>query len=174
MALTLHEAIIPSWLQIIDSVNTLIDRGAAFAKDNGMTEADLVGAKLFDDMLPFAYQVKSCWGHSGYAIEAVRAGEFRPDLTPPPETFAELKASLHHARDVLNSASVDELEGLAGNDMVFAFGDNFRQEYTVQDFLLSFSNPNFYFHAATAYDILRMRGVPLGKRDFLGKTRAKG
>jgi hypothetical protein len=36
---------------------------------------------------------------------------------------------------------------------------------------LSFSQPNFYFHAATSYDILRWKGVPIGKRDFLGRMR---
>ncbi|WP_336987102.1 DUF1993 domain-containing protein [Altererythrobacter aquiaggeris] len=173
MALTLHQAVIPSWLQIIDSVDRLIDQASAFAGDNGLDESEMVQARLIGNMLPFAYQVKSVWGHSGFAIEAVRAGEYRPEMEPPPGTFAELKALLDKARGVLGSTSVDELEDIAGNDMVFAFGDTFRQEYTVQDFLLSFSNPNFFFHAATAYDILRMRGVTLGKRDFLGATRVK-
>ncbi len=173
MPLTLHAALIPSWLQVIDSVDAMIDKAAAFAAENDMSESELVQARLIDDMLPFSYQVKSCWGHSGYAIEAVRAGEYRPEMTPPPGTFAELKASLDHSRDVLSGTTADELESIAGNDMVFAFGDKYRREYTVQDFLLSFTNPNFYFHAATAYDILRMKGVQVGKRDFLGATKVK-
>jgi len=36
---------------------------------------------------------------------------------------------------------------------------------------MSFSQPNFYFHAATAYDIARAKGVAIGKRDFLGRMR---
>jgi hypothetical protein len=48
---------------------------------------------------------------------------------------------------------------------------DFRMPFTAEDFLLSFSQPNFYFHAATAYDILRMKGVAVGKRDFMGKLR---
>jgi hypothetical protein len=28
--------------------------------------------------------------------------------------------------------------------------------------------PNFFFHLTTAYAILRSKGVPLGKGDFLG------
>ena len=40
-------------------------------------------------------------------------------------------------------------------------------------FLLSFSQPNFYFHATTAYAILRAKGVKLGKQDFLGQLRVK-
>ena len=45
--------------------------------------------------------------------------------------------------------------------------------FTAESFVLSFSLPNFFFHAATAYDILRTKGVPLGKRDFLGQLRIK-
>ena len=44
--------------------------------------------------------------------------------------------------------------------------------FTAQNFALSFSLPNFYFHATTAYDILRMKGVKLGKMDFLGAMAA--
>jgi hypothetical protein len=45
--------------------------------------------------------------------------------------------------------------------------------FTVENFLMSFSLPNFYFHATTAYDIFRHNGVPLGKRDFMGTLRLK-
>ena len=63
-------------------------------------------------------------------------------------------------------------EKFIGRDMRFAFGDR-HLDYTAENFLLSFSQPNFYFHAATTYDILRWKGVPLGKRDFVGKSRIK-
>ena len=45
--------------------------------------------------------------------------------------------------------------------------------FTPETFLLTFSLPNFYFHAVTAYDILRTRGVPLGKRDYEGQLRTR-
>jgi hypothetical protein len=45
--------------------------------------------------------------------------------------------------------------------------------FTSETFLLSFSLPNFHFHAVTAYDILRSRGVPLGKRDYEGRLRTR-
>jgi hypothetical protein len=56
--------------------------------------------------------------------------------------------------------------------MRFAFGER-QVNYTAENFLLSFSQPNFYFHATTAYDILRSKGLPLGKRDFVGRVRIK-
>ena len=56
--------------------------------------------------------------------------------------------------------------------MRFAFGER-HLDYTAENFLLSFSQPNFYFHATTTYDILRWKGFPIGKRDFMGKTRTR-
>jgi len=38
---------------------------------------------------------------------------------------------------------------------------------TARDYRTTFTLPNFYFHIATAYDILRHNGVPLGKQDYL-------
>ena len=43
-----------------------------------------------------------------------------------------------------------------------------RGKFSGQSLLLNFCLPNFYFHATTAYDILRQSGVELGKRDFMG------
>ena len=54
--------------------------------------------------------------------------------------------------------------------MCFAMRE-MRMDFTAETFLMTFSQPNFYFHAATAYDILRHKGVALGKRDFLGAVR---
>ena len=48
-----------------------------------------------------------------------------------------------------------------------------RLSFRAEDFLMSLSMPNFYFHAATAYDILRWKGLAIGKRDFLGRMRIK-
>ena len=40
--------------------------------------------------------------------------------------------------------------------------------YQGMQFLLGQALPNFYFHVATAYNILRHNGIEIGKRDYLG------
>ena len=67
---------------------------------------------------------------------------------------------------------VDEVNGLEGRDMVFQIGER-KMPFVAEGFLLSFSLPNFFFHATTTYDILRSKGVKLGKRDFMGALRLK-
>jgi hypothetical protein len=64
------------------------------------------------------------------------------------------------------------VNALEGGEVVFQIRD-FKMLFTAENFLMSFSMPNFYFHATTAYDILRSKGVPLGKRDFMGQMRMK-
>ena len=59
------------------------------------------------------------------------------------------------------------MNALADGKLLFKIGGN-ELPFTNVNFALSFSLPNFYFHATTAYDILRSKGVPLGKMDFLG------
>jgi hypothetical protein len=174
MALSLHSALIPNMLQVIGAVQKMLDKAEAYCDENSIPHANMIGAKLADDMLPFAYQVKCCRTHSSQAIAAVREGVVSPDMSPFPDTFDGLRAVLSKTVTELEAVSETELEELADNDMRFEIPGKFRLDFTVQDFLLSFSQPNFYFHSSTAYDILRMKGVPLGKTDFLGAMRMKG
>ena len=172
MAFSLYAATVPSYRQILEAVSGLLGQAEAFCTDKGVAPHDIIQARLAEDMLPFAYQVKSTAVHSLGAIEGVRKGVFSPDMTPPPESFAALKARIAETLAALEAIEAAEVDAFVGRDMRFAFGDR-RIDYTAENFLLSFSQPNFYFHATTAYDILRWKGVPLGKRDFMGKTRAK-
>ena len=172
MTFTLYDATIPNFQQTVGATIGLIDKAEAFCTDTGLDPAELVGAKLADDMLPFGYQVKSVCAHSIGAIKGVRAGLFSPDLSPWPNDLAGLKAALTGAQSALAAVAPDEINGFVGNDMAFAFKDR-RMEFTAENFLLSFSLPNFYFHATTAYAIMRMKGVQIGKMDFMGRPRMK-
>ena len=62
---------------------------------------------------------------------------------------------------------------LSGHDTILRFGTR-EMAFTTEDFLLTFAAPNFYFHATTAYNILRMKGLAIGKRDFNGRVRKLG
>ena len=90
----------------------------------------------------------------------------------PSADYAGLQKLVTGAREELQKVTAEEINDLAGKDIVFEIRDT-KIPFVAEDFLLSFSLPNFYFHATTTYDILRMKGVPLGKRDFLGRMRIK-
>lgn len=172
MTLSLYSATVPSFQQIVASLAAFVDKGEAFATTSGIDPAALINARLAPDMLHFAYQVKSVAVHSVGAIAGIRAGEFAPDMTPPPVDFAALRALLAETAATLAAIDPAEVDGFVGDDMAFVFREH-RVPYLAEDFLLSFSLPNFYFHATTAYGILRAQGVPLGKRDFIGRPRVR-
>ena len=77
---------------------------------------------------------------------------------------------IRKAESALQAFTRDEVNGWAGKDL--QIGPR-RLAFTSETLILSFSLPNFYFHAVTAYDILRTRGVPLGKRDYEGRLRTR-
>jgi uncharacterized protein len=172
MPISLYAATIPSYLQILGSVSGLLDKAQIFCTDKGIAPKDLIEARLAEDMHPFAYQVKSTVVHSLGAIEGVRRGVFSPDETTPPDSFAALKTRITETIEALRAIDPGEIDGFVGRDMRFEFGSR-HVDFTAENFLLSFSQPNFYFHAATTYDILRWKGVPVGKRDFLSSVRKK-
>jgi hypothetical protein len=172
MTLSLYAATVPNFQQTLGAMSGLLDRAEGFCKEKSLAPQDLIQARLAADMLPFAYQVKSTAVHSLGAIEGLRKGVFSPDMTPPPDTFAALKSRVADALAALGSLEPAEVDAFVGRAMRFSFGER-HIDFTGEDFLLSFSQPNFYFHATTAYDILRWKGLPLGKRDFMGRLRSK-
>jgi hypothetical protein len=166
MSLSLHAATVPNWLQILGAGRTWLDKAAA----SDFPESEILGARLAEDMWPFAQQIRMMPLHSQGAIEGVRAGVFRPDFSDPPGSIDALRAGLDQAIASLEAVSEDEMQGFVGRPMRFEVGEK-KVPFTAEDFLLTFSQTNFFFHAVTAYGILRTKGVPVGKLDYLGKLR---
>ena len=123
-------------------------------------------------MAPFHFQIEALTHHAVWGLEAVKTGVFAP---PPPVgamPFTDLRAIVGQAVTALEAFTPDEVNSWAGKDLDLQIGPR-RLAFTSETLILSFSLPNFYFHAVTAYDILRSRGVPLGKRDYEGRLRTR-
>lgn len=170
MPISLHAAFVPSARQIIGACIGVLDKAEAHAAATGCGDAALIGACLAADMAPVPFQVKSVAAHTIGAIDGVRAGRFTPSFGEMPTDFAALKAVLSAADTALAAVTEAEMEGFIGKPVTFALG-TLEMPFTGDQFLLSFSQPNFYFHATTLYDIMRNQGVKLGKRDFMGVPR---
>ncbi len=170
MPFSLYDATIPSNLQILRALDALLAKAETFCAENGIAPAELIDARLAGDMLPLGYQVKSCAVHSIGAIEGVRGGSFSPDRSAWPTDFAGLRELLNAAIAALESLDREAVDALTESDTQFTVGTT-AMPFTGANFLLSFSQPNFYFHATTAYAILRHKGLAIGKRDFIGMPR---
>jgi hypothetical protein len=172
MPISLHDAFLIPALQIVRATDGLLDKAMAFVADGKASEAELIDARLTADMAPFATQVKWVSSHSLGAIKSVQAGNFSPDLLPAPQTLADLQSLTRASIAELAVITVDDMAALEGKLTYFTFNDT-KMPFDGEHFLMTFSHPNFYFHAVTAYDILRVKGVAIGKRDFMGMPRIK-
>lgn len=171
MAISLYDVSVASFQQVLGAVEGFMQKGEEHCREQGIDLAELVDSRLHPDMLPFRFQIMSVVHHSRGAIEGVKAGEFSPPAGPDHD-YAGLRQLVADARTGLDALDREEVEALEGRDVIFQIGD-FKLEFLAEDFLLTFSLPNLHFHATTAYDILRTRGVPLGKRDYMGRMRMK-
>ncbi len=173
MALTLYDAFVPSCRQVLGGMAGIIDKAEAHCDEHGLDPADLIEARLADTMWNLPWHVRSVWVHSAYVISLLPTGEFSPDFTELPGDFAAMKAKVARTLDELAQVTPQQLEEVEDKTIGFVLGGKRLMEFSGQNFLLGFSQPNFYFHATTFYDILRMKGVPLGKRDYMGNPMAR-
>lgn len=172
MSSPLYTATVGTWLQIVPQIALLVDKAEAHCVENGLPATALTDARLAPDMWNFSKQIDYVVLSSTGAIEALRTGRTGPALAEPQSEFAPLRLALSDAISLLRMVTPAEIDGAAKREVVFEFSGG-RMEYVAEDFLLSFSLPNFFFHATTAYAILRNQGLNVGKRDFLGKVRVK-
>jgi hypothetical protein len=170
LSIELHQAFVPTALQMLVAGQRLLDKAAAHCSETGTAPESLLGLRLAPDMLALDFQVFSMSHHSAGALAGLRAGVFSPSRPEPGLDFAGLKALLASAEAALLAVSVDEMAGIADKPMMFKAGER-QMSFTGADFLLSFSQPNFFFHASMLYAILRHGGLPLNKGDFLGRPR---
>jgi hypothetical protein len=172
MAFSLYDATVANYLQILGAVGAGLEKSLAHFRDKGVDPAEIVDTRLAPDMLPFRFQIVSVAHHSRGAMEAAKNGVFVPPTGKPDLDYAALQALVTEARNELSALTPEAVNTLVGRDVTFKLGDR-ALPFTAEGFLMSFSLPNFFFHATTAYDILRQKGAPLGKRDFLGKLKLK-
>lgn len=173
MALTLYDAFVPSCRQILGGMSGVIDKAEAHCAERGIDPAELIEARLADTMWNLPWHVRAVWVHSACVIGMMPGGEFSPDFTELPADLDAMRATVTRTLDELAQVTPDQLEEVSDKTIGFVLGGKRLMEFSGQNFLLGFSQPNFYFHATTFYDLLRMKGVPLGKRDYMGNPMAR-
>ncbi len=165
MSLSMYQASVPVFTRSLKMLSNLLTKAEAHAAANGLQPADLLEARLAPDMYHLTRQIQA-------AADAAKFGAARPaGVTPPshPDTetsFAELQARIKAVSDFINGIGEAAFAGSETREVALKTGSG-ELKFNGQDYLLSFALPNFFFHAITAYDILRHKGLPLVKRDFL-------
>jgi uncharacterized protein len=172
VAISLYDVSVGSYLQVLGGVAGFLEKGRTYCLGQAIDLGEVLETRLREDMLTFRFQVVSVVHHSLGALNGMREGVFQPPRGLADLDYEGLQRQVVVAREDLARAERREVDSLEGKDVVFRIGER-SVPFTAENFVLSFSLPNLYFHAATAYDILRMKGAPIGKRDFMGQLRIK-
>jgi hypothetical protein len=171
MPVSMYSVSIPVFMQHLNGLSGVLDKAAAWASARKVNEADLLNMRLAPDMFNLVRQVRAATDHAGNAAARLSGNEpltFANDET----TIPQLKDRIAKTIDFLKSVKPAEIDGTEGKEIKITFPSGQTREFTGQSLLLGNSLPNFYFHATTAYDIIRQCGVELGKRDFMGSPPA--
>lgn len=166
MTVSMYAASIPVFKQILGSLSVILDKAAAHAAERKIDPAALLQYRLFPDMFPFTRQVLiACDFAKGAAARL--AGEPVPSYEDNEQSFEELKARIAKTLAFIDTMPQAQIDGSEERAITTGSGEKARH-FTGQTYLLHYALPHFYFHATTAYNILRHNGVDIGKKDFIG------
>jgi len=165
--MSFHDASVAAYLQILNSLTGILGKAEAHCKAKNIQPDVLLGARLYPDMLPFTRQVQLVCDFATKGCARLTHSEV-PAIPDTEKSFEDLKARLARTIDYVKAFKPAQFDGADAREVTFPAGPDKTMTMKGQQFLSHFSLPNFYFHAATAHDILRHNGVEIGKRDFLG------
>ena len=165
MSITMHEIAVPSFTKHLEALDAILDKAVAYCEARKIEPETLLMARLYPDMYSFKKQVQSACDFAKLSVGRL-AG-----LTPPvhddsERTFADLKQRIAETLAVLAEADPFAMNAAADKPFTIKAGPR-ELHFTGREYLLHFALPNFYFHCATAYGILRHNGLDIGKRDFM-------
>ncbi|KAF2716659.1 hypothetical protein K431DRAFT_278564 [Polychaeton citri CBS 116435] len=166
--LSLYDMTVPIFVKRTQQLIHVTRKGEQWCNENDKPTSTLMEARIYHDMEPFPFQIQTCYRMIIYFFSRLEIAPVPAELPQVTTTLEELYKHLDEMLVLLASASRESFENK--HDQELKFGPPTRKpwDFTGLTFAQNFILPNFYFHTTTAYDILRMLGVPLGKLDFIG------
>jgi hypothetical protein len=165
MPVSLYDITVPVFIRSFGNLRAILEKGRAFADGNGMTHEELTAARLFPDMLPLTGQIQRASDTARFVAVRV-AGAEAVSMADEERNFDDMQARIAATVDYLQKVDAASFDGAEGREVVMKTQAG-ELRFTGTSYILQFALPNFYFHVTTAYDILRHKGVPLTKPDFL-------
>jgi uncharacterized protein len=167
MAVSMYDIAIPTFQKQLTGLEAILDKAADYAAAKKVDMAVLLGSRLYPDMFPLTRQVQLATDFAK-AAPARLAGVEVPSFPDTETTLPELKARIAKIQALLAGYKPEQFESSETREVKLKVSG---ADVTLsgREYLLHVAFPNFYFHCATAYDILRHNGLEIGKRDFLPK-----
>jgi uncharacterized protein len=168
MKISMHTMVVDQCAHMLANLTKLLDKGVAYAEAKKFDSTVLVNARLAPDMLPLAKQVQIACDMLKNGLARL-AGQEAPKFEDNEKTMDELKARIAKTLDYVKSVPASALEGSEDRDIKIPLRDR-TLEMKGLPYVRQWVLPNFYFHAAMLYALLRHNGVDIGKMDWLGPS----
>jgi hypothetical protein len=168
MTISMFQASAPVFVQGLKGLDIVLDKAAAYAAEKKIDPAVLLHTRLFPDMFPFVRQVQIVTDNAKGCMSRL-AGQTPPSYEDVETSFEELKARVAKTLAHVESFTADQVDGSEDRPITLKFPGGERH-FVGQTYLLGHVLPNFFFHYATAYDLMRHNGVELAKKHFLGAS----
>jgi uncharacterized protein len=166
MAVNLYDFTVPIFIRVLTNLDACLKKGEEWAKEKGISADELCEARLIEDMRPLAFQIQVASNTAKNTVVRV-AGTTAVPMEDDETTMAQLHERIQKTLDVLKDVKREEFEG-KHDVTVHIKNARVERDVTGLQYLQGFALANFFFHVSTAYGILRAKGVPLGKFDYLG------
>jgi hypothetical protein len=167
MALSMYQASVPVFVKMLTNLKGVLQKAAAHAQARKIDETVLVNARLYPDMLPLAKQIQIASDFARGTASRL-AGAEPPSYEDNEKTLTELMTRIDRTIEFLRTKKAGEIDGSEGREIVRPVRGE-PHKFSGVNYLLQYALPNFFFHATTAYAILRHNGVEVGKLDYIGK-----
>ena len=167
MALSLYDLSVPVFSRGLGQLTHVLEKSLAHARANDIDPATLVDARLAPDMITLAGQIQRASDASKLGVARI-SGITAPSFPDEEKTYDELLARIAKTQAFLATVDRTLIDGQEQRQVTIKAREG-EAHFTAQRYLLQFALPNFFFHVTTAYDVLRHKGMPIGKMDYLGK-----
>jgi len=166
MSENLYDSTIPIFNQFLKALAALLKKSESYCAAKKIEPEALLTARLFPDMFPLVKQVQlACDFAKGAGARL--AGIAVPSFPDDEKTFADLQARIAKTLDFLATLKKEQFSGAATRVVTLKIGGKESSRPGIE-YLHGIVYGNFFFHLATAYNILRHNGLEIGKRDFMG------
>lgn len=166
MAISMYQVSVPIFIRRLNGLAGCLKKAQALYAEKKCDESTLLSYRLYPDMFNFTRQVQAATDHARNCT-ALLAGLEAPKYADNENSLAQLIVRVEKTIAYLNTIKPEQVDGSEGKTITVKMRDR-EMNFTGLDLLQHRSTPNFYFHATTAYDIIRHNGVEIGKRDFMG------
>ena len=166
MTLSMYQASVPVFKQMLGGLAGVLAKAEAHATAKKIDPQALLQARLYPDMFALLRQVQIACDFAK-SVSARIAGVDVPGFEDKEENFADLQARIAKTLAFVERLTAAQIDGSEDRKIVTQAGTPKEKIFSGQSYLLNYGLPHFFFHTTTAYAILRHNGVEVGKKDYI-------